>query len=72
MSETRMYRTVLRIILPIEVEAASMDEAHRIIDGIIDNVGDIVVYEGTAEDPDDQLTGKAERLERDEIERIPE
>jgi hypothetical protein len=69
----KQYRTTLRIIVPIEVEAASMDEAHRIIDGIIEaEVNQLTVYEGTKEDPDDELSGFCERIERDEITRVPE
>lgn len=64
----KMYSTKLRIILPIEIEAESDEEAERIIDGVLDNVGDIVVYEGASGDPDDQLEGQPERIERDEIE----
>lgn len=66
----RGYTTKLRIIVPIWIEAESDEEAERIIDGVIDNAGEVYVYEGTAEDHDDALHGeKPERIERDDIER---
>jgi hypothetical protein len=70
---THMYRTKLRIIAEIEVEADSLGEAERIIDGIIEaEVNQLTVYEGIMEDPEDELSGFCERIERDAIERVPE
>lgn len=63
----RMYSTKLRIIMPIEVKADSLEEAIRLIDGVVNNVGEIVVYEGRPDEFDDSLHGNPERIERDEI-----
>lgn len=70
----RHYRTTLRIILPIKIEAESPDEAQRIIDGVIENHDVVAVIEGgNAWDGfDDCLSGRAERLERDDIEVVDE
>ena len=66
------YETTVKIRTTIRVEAESLDEAHRIIDGVLDNASFVIVRECPDDNPDDfddELVGDADTITRGSIER---
>lgn len=59
----KMYRTTIKCETSVAVEAASIAEAYRIIDGVINNCTMISLIEGE----DDELNGSPTSVTRGRI-----
>ena len=63
----KMYYCKATIQVDLAVEGESLAEAERIIDGVLSNAGDVIIFEGSCRDPDDELTGTARGHSRSRI-----
>lgn len=63
----KQYRCSAQINAHIVVEAESLTEAKRIIDGALQNVDYVLIGEGDLDDPNEELVAMPGQISRTEI-----
>jgi hypothetical protein len=63
----KTYRCSAEIVAHLEVEAESLVEAQRIIDGVLQNASSVRIFEGDEEDPEDSISGCTGTIGRSKI-----
>ncbi len=63
----KLYRCPVAVEIAVAVEAETLAEAERIIDGVLSNADTVHIVEGDFNNPDDELIGAPSNIRRGRV-----